>query len=92
MIRGLIGEHLGHSYSKRIHETLGGYPYQLIELNREELDTFMKERNFDALNVTIPYKQTVMQYLDEIDPKAERIGAVNTIVNREGKLTGYNTD
>ena len=89
---GLIGEKLGHSFSKIIHEQLADYTYDLIPLSREELDIFMQEKQFAALNVTIPYKETVIPYLDEIDAHAEKIGAVNTIVNRNGKLKGYNTD
>ena len=89
---GLIGEKLGHSFSKVIHEQLADYAYDLIPLSREELDIFMQEKQFAALNVTIPYKETVIPYLDEIDAHAEKIGAVNTIVNRNGKLKGYNTD
>ena len=89
---GLIGEKLGHSFSKIIHEQLADYTYDLIPLSREELDVFMQEKQFAALNVTIPYKETVLAYLDEIDAHAEKIGAVNTIVNRNGKLKGYNTD
>lgn len=92
MRRGLIGEHLGHSYSKRIHEVLGGYAYDLIEVRPCDLDAFIKNKDFAALNVTIPYKKTVIPYLDELDERARRIGAVNTIVNDHGKLTGYNTD
>lgn len=57
MRRGLIGEHLGHSYSQRIHETLGGYPYELIEVALQDLDAWMKNKDFAALNVTIPYKK-----------------------------------
>ncbi len=89
---GLIGEKLGHSFSKLIHEQLADYTYDLIPLAKEELDTFMKEKSFSALNVTIPYKESVIPYLDEIDDHAKAIGAVNTIVNRRGKLCGYNTD
>ena len=89
---GLIGEKLPHSFSKEIHEKLAGYDYQLKELTPAQLPGFLKERAFKGINVTIPYKQTVIPYLDEIDPKAAAIGAVNTIVNREGKLIGYNTD
>lgn len=88
----LIAKKLGHSFSKLIHNALGSYEYDYKELSEEELDAFFKEKDFDGLNVTIPYKQTVMAYLDRISPEAERIGAVNTIVNRDGVLTGYNTD
>lgn len=89
---GLIGEKLGHSYSKIIHEAIGEYAYELKEIPKEELDSFMKARDFLGINVTIPYKQDVIPYLDEIDEAAKAIGAVNTIVNRNGKLCGYNTD
>lgn len=89
---GLIGEKLGHSFSKIIHEQLADYTYDLIPVPREGLDRFLKEKDFAALNVTIPYKETVIPYLDEIDPNAKAIGAVNTIVNRNGRLCGYNTD
>lgn len=89
---GLIGEHLTHSYSCEIHAMLADYEYDLIELKPSELDNFMREKRFDAINVTIPYKQAVIPYLDEISPIAGKIGAVNTIVNKNGKLFGYNTD
>lgn len=89
---GLIGEKLGHSFSKIIHEKLADYTYDLIPLSLEELDTFLRKKEFSAINVTIPYKETVIPYLDEIDPKAAKMGAVNTIVQRKGKLYGYNTD
>ena len=88
---GLIGEKLGHSFSKEIHERLG-YDYELCEVAPEALDGFMKAKNFEGINVTMPYKQAVIPYLDEIDEVASEIGAVNTIVNRDGKLYGYNTD
>ena len=89
---GLIGEHLPHSFSKEIHEQLAPYTYDLHELRPDELDGFMKARDFRAINVTIPYKRDVIPYLDEISPSAAEIGAVNTIVNRGGRLSGYNTD
>ena len=89
---GLIGEKLGHSFSKIIHEQLADYTYDLIPLTRDELDAFLREKQFAALNVTIPYKETVISYLDEVDSRAQRIGAVNTVVNRNGRLCGYNTD
>ena len=89
---GLIGGRLGHSYSKTIHEQLADYSYELCPLSDEEFDPFMEAHAFKAINVTIPYKQRVIPYLDALNPKAEAIGAVNTIVNRDGKLTGYNTD
>ena len=89
---GLIGERLTHSFSAEIHYLLGGYEYSLIEVNPSDLAAFMKKRDFDGINVTIPYKREVMKYLDSVSPKAEKIGAVNTVVNRGGKLYGYNTD
>lgn len=89
---GLIGEHLGHSYSKEIHEMFGKYKYELKEIAPENVERFLLAREFKGINVTIPYKQTVIPYLDEIAAAAEQIGAVNTIVNRNGRLIGYNTD
>ena len=90
---GLIGSKLGHSYSKIIHEQLCGYHYELHPLPTEaEARAFLEQRAFKAINVTIPYKKLVMEYCDEIDPKAAAIGAVNTVVQRNGKLYGYNTD
>ena len=89
---GLIGEKLGHSFSKEIHEMIGDYKYEIHEVAKTEIDNFMKEKDFIGINVTIPYKETVIPYLDEIDPVALRIGAVNTIINVGGKLRGYNTD
>ena len=89
---GLLGRKLGHSYSPQIHKELAGYAYKLFEKEPEELETFLRSGTFDGLNVTIPYKKAVMPLLDEISPEAAAIGSVNTIVNRDGKLTGYNTD
>ena len=89
---GLIGEKLTHSFSKEIHNLLGGYDYELCELKENELDTFFKKKDFCGINVTIPYKTSVIKYLDCIDDTAQQIGAVNTVVNKDGKLFGYNTD
>ena len=89
---GCIGEHLPHSFSKEIHGQIGGYTYELKELTPEELPAFMVARSFRGINVTIPYKQAVIPFLDEIDETARAIGAVNTVVNRNGKLCGFNTD
>ncbi len=89
---GLIGEHLSHSFSPRIHAALADYPYRLFELAESEVAPFLKKGDFDALNVTIPYKKTVMPYLDAISDEAKRIGAVNTVLKRNGKLLGHNTD
>lgn len=89
---GCIGEKLTHSFSKEIHAKLFDYKYELCEIAPDKLDSFMREHNFKAINVTIPYKQAVIPYLDEISDTAREIGAVNTIVNRNGRLYGYNTD
>ena len=90
---GLIGAKLGHSYSKIIHEMLCGYRYDLCPLpTEEEARAFLTKRQFRAINVTIPYKKLVMEYCSYIDPRAKAIGAVNTVVNKNGLLYGYNTD
>ena len=89
---GCIGEHLGHSFSAEIHALLADYKYEICEVARDSLDDFMRRRDFCGINVTIPYKQAVIPYLYYVDESAKAIGAVNTIVNREGKLYGYNTD
>lgn len=89
---GLIGSNLSYSYSKTIHEAFGFYPYELIPLSREAFPRFMEEKAFKGINVTIPYKREVLPYLAEIDDAARAIGAVNTIVHKNGKLIGHNTD
>lgn len=89
---GCIGKKLTHSFSKEIHGKLADYAYELIELAEEEIAPFFEKKEFAAINVTIPYKQTVIPYLDVVSEVASRIGAVNTIVNKDGKLYGYNTD
>ncbi len=89
---GLIGEKLGHSFSKVIHSQIADYNYELKEITRDELDNFFKNPQFKAVNVTIPYKQDVIPFLDVVDETAKKIGAVNTVVNIDGKLYGYNTD
>lgn len=91
-IYGCIGKKLIHSFSKEIHNELADYEYELIELTEEEIQPFFEAKEFSAINVTIPYKQTVIPYLDNVSEIAKRIGAVNTIVNKDGKLYGYNTD
>lgn len=92
MTYGLIGEHLPHSFSKEIHRRCADYEYRLLELCPDEVAPFMERADFLAINVTIPYKQVVMPYLDTIHEAAAAIGAVNTVVKRDGKLYGYNTD
>lgn len=89
---GLLGRKLGHSYSPAIHKHLGGYSYTLFEKEPEELEDFLRHGNWDGLNVTIPYKQSVIPYLDALTPVAKQVGAVNTIVHQNGKLIGHNTD
>ena len=90
---GLIGEKLAHSYSKLIHDRLGGYGYELYEIATEGLDLFLKERRFKGLNVTIPYKKAVIPYCAELSFAAKRIGSVNTLlVQGDGSLYGHNTD
>ncbi len=92
MTYGLIGEKLGHSYSKIIHEMLGRYEYKLLSLDAEQFENFITARSFDALNITIPYKKTVIPFCDEISDLAREIGSVNTLYFKEGKLCGTNTD
>lgn len=89
---GCIGKKLTHSFSKDIHAYLADYEYELIELSEHEIQPFFENKDFTAVNVTIPYKETVIPYLDFVSDIANRIGAVNTVVNRGGKLYGYNTD
>ena len=88
---GLLGRKLGHSYSPAIHGMLG-YDYGLFEREPEALEAMLKNEDFEGINVTIPYKKDVIPFLDGIDPLAQRLGAVNTIVKRNGKLMGYNSD
>ena len=89
---GLIGASLPHSYSKLIHDALGRYGYELMPMDEDGMRRFMERADFDGINVTIPYKEKVIPYLHSIDEGARRIGAVNTVVNRGGRLYGYNTD
>ena len=92
-VYGLLGRKLGHSWSAPIHAALGCADYRLIELEPEELGAFLAREDIGGLNVTIPYKRDVMAYCDVLDPMAEAIGSVNTLVRRaDGKLYGYNTD
>ena len=89
---GLLGETLGHSFSPQIHRALADYDYQLYPTPPDAVEELFRRRAFKGLNVTIPYKQTVIPLCDEVDPRAAAIGAVNTVVNRDGRLIGYNTD
>jgi len=90
---GLLGEKLGHSYSPQIHGMLGDYEYRLYEKTPAEVEDFLKNGDFDGLNVTIPYKKTVAPLCGELSPQARLLGSVNTIVRRpDGSLYGDNTD
>ena len=90
---GLLGRKLGHSYSPRIHGLLADYSYELFEREPEDLEDFVRRGDWSGLNVTIPYKKTVLPLCDELSPRAARIGAVNTLVRRpDGALFGDNTD
>jgi shikimate dehydrogenase len=89
---GLIGEKLSHSYSVQIHSLFGNSDYILKEIPKDGLSDFFTKKDFLGINVTIPYKEKVMEYLDYIDESAKEIGCVNTVVNKDGKLFGYNTD
>lgn len=88
----LIAKKLSHSFSKPIHNELADYSYEYKELAENEVGEFLRKKEFAGLNVTIPYKQTVMEYMDQISPEATRIGAVNTVLNKNERLIGYNTD
>lgn len=89
---GLLGEKLGHSFSPQIHSQLAGYSYELVEKTPQEVEAFLKEREFQGLNVTIPYKKKVFDCCDQVSELARRIGSINTIANRGGRLYGDNTD
>ena len=89
---GLLGRHLGHSYSPQIHAMLGSYSYALFEKEPEEIEAFLKCGDWAGSNVTVPYKKSVIPYLDELTPTAEKLGAVNVIVRRNGRLIGHHTD
>ncbi|MBQ8083580.1 MAG: shikimate kinase [Clostridia bacterium] len=91
-IYGLLGEHLGHSFSPFLHHALGDEAYALYELAPQELEAFVRQDAVQGLNVTIPYKQTVLPFADELSPAVEAIGAANTLYRRDGKLIAENTD
>lgn len=92
-VYGLLGRKLGHSWSVPIHAALGNGAYRLLELEPEDLAPFLRRDDIGGLNVTIPYKRDVMPLCDAIDPAAEAIGSINTLVRRpDGALVGYNTD
>ena len=90
---GLLGRKLGHSYSPAIHGMLADYGYQLFEREPEQLEDFLLHEDWNGINVTIPYKKSVLPYCRELSPLAKEIGSVNTIVRRpDGSLFGDNTD
>ncbi len=89
---GLLGGSLGHSFSPRIHELLADYEYRLYERTGDELENFFEREGLDGVNVTIPYKKVIIDYCDELSDAAARIGSVNTVVKKAGKLKGFNTD
>ena len=89
---GLLGRKLGHSYSPQIHNMLADYDYQLFEVEPEVLQNFLHSGAFSGLNVTIPYKKAVIPLLNKLSDRAQKLGAVNTVVRRNGELIGHNTD
>ncbi len=89
---GLIGEHLGHSFSKEIHERIADYKYEIREIAPDALGDFLTSPEFEGINVTIPYKEKAIPYLYFVSDNAKKIGAVNTVKNENGRLYGYNTD
>ena len=89
---GLVGENLTHSFSKRIHSMLGSYFYDLFSVDKNKFNELINKREFGGLNITIPYKQSVLPMCDVLSDNAREIGSVNTVVNKNGKIYGYNTD
>ncbi|MEG1819549.1 MAG: shikimate kinase [Oscillospiraceae bacterium] len=89
---GLVGKQLSHSFSKEIHSMLGSYFYDLFSVDESAFDEMFEKKMFGGLNITIPYKQRVIKFCDSLSETAKRIGSVNTVVNKDGKLFGYNTD
>lgn len=89
---GLIGKKLGHSFSKEIHAAFSRYRYELKEIPEDRVVEFLSNKDFKGINVTIPYKETVIPYLNFVSDQARKIGSVNTVINRNGLLYGYNTD
>ena len=92
MLYGLIGENVQFSFSKQIHKNLHSPSYELWSLSKEHFLTFLKQKNFNGINVTIPYKEVAIQVVDEVDSTAKTIGSINTIIKKDQKLIGYNTD
>ena len=89
---GLLGRTLGHSFSPRIHNALGNTNYELFEREPSQLQEFFANQELQGINITFPYKVNALETCDVVDPRAERIGCVNTMVRKDGKWHGYNTD
>ena len=90
---GLLGKSLGHSYSREIHQFLGAYSFEMWEKTSKELAEFLQERNFDGAMVTIPYKETVLEFASEMAPEVALLRSANLLVKDEnGRLTAHNTD
>ena len=89
---GLLGRTLGHSFSPRIHNALGNTNYELFEREPSQLQEFFADQELQGINITFPYKVNALEACDVVDPRAERIGCVNTMVRKDGKWHGYNTD
>ena len=89
---GLLGRRLAHSYSPQIHNFLGSYPYEIFEREPDTVEDFIRNGDYTGINVTIPYKKTVIPFLDALTDTAAKMGAVNTVVRRNGKRIGHNTD
>ena len=97
---GILGQSIQHSISPILHEAAFNalnieHSYTVWDVDQNSLKSFIseiKEKSVDGFNITIPYKESIMQYVDELDSEAQSIGAINTVINRDGILTGYNTD
>ena len=89
---GLLGRTLGHSFSPHIHGVLGNTNYELFEREPSQLQEFFDDQELQGINITFPYKVNALEACDVVDPRAERIGCVNTMVRKDGKWHGYNTD
>ena len=89
---GLMGKTLKHSYSKIIHEKFGKYSYDLLSLEEDSIPSMLKNPEYSGFNITIPYKKTIIPFCDSISKEAEKIGSVNTVIKKDGRFFGYNTD
>lgn len=91
-MRGLIGHPLGHSYSKIIHEQFINKEYKLYDIDENKMIEVLSNKEIDKVNVTIPYKIKVINYLDELTDIAKKLNSVNCIKNKNGILIGHNSD